>query len=132
MTERIHNLFLPHSLRDIFNYTGSNAAFPFLFSTINPILYNVMSHRYRVAFRDTLCHRKRGYYSSTNGFVREQSSFRETTIAAAGRDQHLHYEGSQLVIARRRLRFPTLLILMLFIFKASNEINVEPLFALQG
>ena len=67
------------------------------FSTINPILYNVMSHRYRIAFRETLCSRKRGFYSSSNGFVRDQSSFRETTIAATGRDHNLNYEGSQLV-----------------------------------
>lgn len=57
-----------------------------------------MSHRYRIAFRETLCSRKRGFYSSTsNGFVRDQSSFRETTIAAAGRDHNLNYEGSQLL-----------------------------------
>lgn len=72
-------IFPPHSLT---------------YSTINPILYNVMSHRYRIAFRETLCSRKRGFYSSSNGFVRDQSSFRETTIAAA-REQG--YEGSQLV-----------------------------------
>lgn len=71
--------------------------FPVLHSTINPILYNVMSHRYRIAFRETLCSRRRGFYSSTNGFVRDQSSFRETTIAAASRDHNLNYEGSQLV-----------------------------------
>ncbi|EJY57320.1 AAEL017335-PA, partial [Aedes aegypti] len=29
--------------------------------TVNPILYNVMSHRYRVAFRETLCGRRRGF-----------------------------------------------------------------------
>lgn len=56
-----------------------------------------MSHRYRIAFRETLCSKKRGFYSSSNGFTREQSSFRETTIAAAGRDHNLNYEGSQLV-----------------------------------
>lgn len=56
-----------------------------------------MSHRYRIAFRETLCSRKRGYYSSANGFSRDQSSFRETTVAAAGRDHNLNYEGSQLV-----------------------------------
>lgn len=66
-------------------------------STINPILYNVMSHRYRIAFRETLCSRKRGFYSSANGFARDQSSFRETTIAPANRDHNLNYEGSQLV-----------------------------------
>jgi hypothetical protein len=58
-----------------------------------------MSHRYRIAFRETLCSRKRGFYSSSNGFARDQSSFRETTIAAAGRDHNLNYEGSQLVSA---------------------------------
>uniref|UniRef100_A0A336MWW8 CSON008735 protein n=1 Tax=Culicoides sonorensis TaxID=179676 RepID=A0A336MWW8_CULSO len=47
--------------------------------TINPILYNVMSHRYRVAFKQTLCGSKKPSYY-TNGFVRDQSSFRETTI----------------------------------------------------
>lgn len=56
-----------------------------------------MSHRYRIAFRETLCNRKRGYYSSANGFARDQSSFRETTIAGAGRDHNLNYEGSHLV-----------------------------------
>lgn len=54
-----------------------------------------MSHRYRIAFRETLCRKKRGSYS--NGFSRDQSSFRETTVAAAGRDHNLNYEGSQLV-----------------------------------
>lgn len=37
-----------------------------------------MSHRYRVAFKETLCGKKKSFYN--NGFVREQSSFRETTI----------------------------------------------------
>lgn len=49
-------------------------------STINPILYNVMSHRYRVAFKQTLCGSKKPSYYSANGFVRDQSSFRETTV----------------------------------------------------
>ncbi|CAO1392040.1 unnamed protein product [Diamesa hyperborea] len=71
--------------------------------TINPILYNVMSHRYRIAFRETLCSRKRGYYSSANGFSRDQSSFRETTVAAAGRDHNLNYEGSQLIRTKSML-----------------------------
>ncbi|KAG5679782.1 hypothetical protein PVAND_009320 [Polypedilum vanderplanki] len=71
--------------------------------TINPILYNVMSHRYRIAFRETLCSRKRGYYSSSNGFARDQSSFRETTIAGAGRDHNLNYESSQLLRTKSML-----------------------------
>lgn len=62
--------------------------------TINPILYNVMSHRYRVAFKETLCGRRRGYYHS-NGFARDQSSFRETTVASTG-----GYESAHLVRVR--------------------------------
>lgn len=88
---------LNKKLPDVSHFKALFLFIPFSYSTINPILYNVMSHRYRVAFRDTLCSRKRGFYSSANGFVRDQSSFRETTIAAAGRDHNLNYEGSQLV-----------------------------------
>ncbi|XP_073837619.1 capability receptor [Musca autumnalis] len=50
----------------------------YLSCTINPILYNVMSHRYRVAFRDTLCGK-----CGKNGFARDQSSFRENTLATS-------------------------------------------------
>ncbi|KAG4070209.1 hypothetical protein HA402_003899, partial [Bradysia odoriphaga] len=58
--------------------------------TINPILYNVMSHRYRVAFKETLCGKRHGYHKS-NGFSREaQSSVRETMISStSGYDPHL-------------------------------------------
>lgn len=44
------------------------------YSTVNPILYNVMSRRYRVAFKEILCGKKAGPYYN-NGFAREQSSF---------------------------------------------------------
>ncbi|TMW45455.1 hypothetical protein DOY81_009465 [Sarcophaga bullata] len=49
---------------------------------INPILYNVMSHRYRVAFLDILCRKRRNVYYN-NGLARDQSSFRETTVASS-------------------------------------------------
>lgn len=39
-----------------------------------------MSHRYRVAFKQTLCGSKKPSYYGANGFVRDQSSFRETTV----------------------------------------------------
>ncbi|CAD7082421.1 unnamed protein product [Hermetia illucens] len=67
--------------------------FYYVSCTINPILYNVMSRRYRVAFKETLCGRKKGYYQN-NGFAREQSSFRETTVASTG------YDGAHLVRVR--------------------------------
>uniref|UniRef100_A0A182FSI7 G-protein coupled receptors family 1 profile domain-containing protein n=1 Tax=Anopheles albimanus TaxID=7167 RepID=A0A182FSI7_ANOAL len=66
--------------------------------TINPILYNVMSHRYRVAFRETLCGRRRGFGA---GFARDQSSFRETMIdvnmTGAGNAGFGGYENSRLI-----------------------------------
>ncbi|XP_065073430.1 melanopsin [Ochlerotatus camptorhynchus] len=64
--------------------------------TINPILYNVMSHRYRVAFRETLCGRRRGFGTS---FARDQSSFRETTI-----DINVGCESSKLLRARSMMQ----------------------------
>ncbi|XP_055636338.1 neuropeptides capa receptor [Toxorhynchites rutilus septentrionalis] len=64
--------------------------------TINPILYNVMSHRYRVAFRETLCGRRRGHGS---GFARDQSSFRETTM-----DVNVGCETSRLLRARSMMQ----------------------------
>lgn len=62
-------------------------SFCFLSSTINPILYNVMSHRYRVAFRETLCGRKRSYFNQHNGLSRDaQYSVRETLVSSGAYD----------------------------------------------
>lgn len=49
-----------------------------------------MSHRYRVAFKETLCGKRHGYHKS-NGFSREaQSSVRESMISSTGGyDPHL-------------------------------------------
>ncbi|XP_049286172.1 neuropeptides capa receptor isoform X1 [Anopheles funestus] len=75
--------------------------------TINPILYNVMSHRYRVAFRETLCGRRRGFGT---GFARDQSSFRETTIdvniagGGNGASSYGGYESSRLLRARSMMQ----------------------------
>ncbi|XP_050068891.1 neuropeptides capa receptor [Anopheles maculipalpis] len=74
--------------------------------TINPILYNVMSHRYRVAFRETLCGRRRGFGT---GFARDQSSFRETTIdvnmaGGNGGSGYGGYENSRLLRARSMMQ----------------------------
>ncbi|XP_050089265.1 neuropeptides capa receptor isoform X1 [Anopheles aquasalis] len=73
--------------------------------TINPILYNVMSHRYRVAFRETLCGRRRGFGA---GFARDQSSFRETTIdvniTGGGSAGFGGYENSRLLRARSMMQ----------------------------
>lgn len=57
--------------------THLNLNFSFsIFSTINPILYNVMSHRYRIAFRETLCGKGN---NGRNGLTRDaQSSIRDT------------------------------------------------------
>ncbi|XP_052869470.1 neuropeptides capa receptor-like [Anopheles cruzii] len=69
--------------------------------TINPILYNVMSHRYRVAFRETLCGRRRGFGA---GFTRDQSSFRETTIDVGGNGSFCGYDHSRPMRARSMMQ----------------------------
>ena len=92
---------LPHSnLWDFYNSLRAERHFSIIFtffggapgtcdSTLNPILYNVMSHRYRVAFKETLCGKRKTY---SNGLGRDQSSFRETTVASTA-----GYENSHLV-----------------------------------
>lgn len=49
-----------------------------------------MSHRYRVAFKETLCGKRRGFHKS-NGFSREaQSSVRDSMVSSTGGyDPHL-------------------------------------------
>ncbi|XP_008482163.1 neuropeptides capa receptor-like, partial [Diaphorina citri] len=53
--------------------------FYYVSSTVNPILYNVMSVKYRQAFKQTLCCRG----GSHGSFARDQSSFRETMVDVA-------------------------------------------------
>ncbi|XP_017481985.1 PREDICTED: neuropeptides capa receptor-like, partial [Rhagoletis zephyria] len=72
-----------NNFQEINEWMFSIAGFTYYVScTINPILYNVMSHRYRVAFKDILWGKRRSMYYN-NGFARDQSSFRETTIASS-------------------------------------------------
>lgn len=54
-------------------FSGAGVAY-YVSCTINPIVYNVMSRRYREAFKEILCGKKVGAYYN-NGFAREQSSF---------------------------------------------------------
>ncbi|GBP78582.1 Neuropeptides capa receptor [Eumeta japonica] len=68
----------------LFNVAG---AFYYVSATVNPILYNVMSHRYRIAFKETLCCRRTGREKSR--YYREQSSVRETTINHTCDGMHL-------------------------------------------
>ncbi|KAH8360389.1 neuropeptides capa receptor isoform X1 [Drosophila serrata] len=71
---------------DINEALFSIAGFAYYVScTINPIVYSVMSRRYRVAFRELLCGRPVGaYYNS--GFARDHSSFRESTATVLGKN----------------------------------------------
>lgn len=50
--------------------------------TINPIIYNVMSQRYRAAFRKTLCGNKNGNNRQTNGSIRTGNgpNYRDTVV----------------------------------------------------
>ncbi|KAL0879808.1 hypothetical protein ABMA27_003517 [Loxostege sticticalis] len=67
----------------LFNVAG---AFYYVSATVNPILYNLMSHRYRIAFKETLCcskaRRKQNKY-------REHSSIRETMVNHTSEGAHL-------------------------------------------
>ncbi|XP_045453562.1 neuropeptides capa receptor-like [Melitaea cinxia] len=60
--------------------------FYYISATVNPILYNIMSHRYRIAFKETLCcrevRRKKSRY-------RDQSSVRETMVNHTSDGSHL-------------------------------------------
>ncbi|XP_036672159.3 neuropeptides capa receptor isoform X1 [Drosophila suzukii] len=69
---------------DINEALFSIAGFAYYIScTVNPIVYSVMSRRYRVAFRELLCGKAVGaYYNS--GFARDHSSFRESTATSLG------------------------------------------------
>ncbi|KAH8286470.1 hypothetical protein KR054_009816 [Drosophila jambulina] len=71
---------------DINEALFSIAGFAYYVScTINPIVYSVMSRRYRVAFRELLCGKPVGaYYNS--GFARDHSSFRESTATTLGKN----------------------------------------------
>ncbi|KAE8752645.1 Periviscerokinin Receptor [Frankliniella occidentalis] len=56
----------------------------FFGSTVNPILYNLMSVKYRMAFRETLCGSLSPSAAAARGGFREQSSFRDTSVHQVG------------------------------------------------
>ncbi|XP_038219023.1 neuropeptides capa receptor-like isoform X2 [Zerene cesonia] len=64
--------------------------FYYVSATVNPILYNIMSHRYRIAFKETLCCRRARRRASR---LRDTSSVRETML-------NHNSEGTQLVRVR--------------------------------
>ncbi|CAF4764174.1 unnamed protein product [Pieris macdunnoughi] len=95
----------PFHLQRLFFIYGSSAAqyhtvneylflvagvFYYISATVNPILYNIMSHRYRIAFKETLCCRKDRRKKSR---YRDTSSVRETVVNQTS-------EGTQLVRVR--------------------------------
>ncbi|CAH0718894.1 unnamed protein product, partial [Brenthis ino] len=66
--------------------------FYYISATVNPILYNIMSHRYRIAFKETLCCRKVRRKKSR---YRDQSSIRETMVNHTSDGSHLVRVRSQ-------------------------------------
>uniref|UniRef100_A0A0A1XP03 Neuropeptides capa receptor n=1 Tax=Zeugodacus cucurbitae TaxID=28588 RepID=A0A0A1XP03_ZEUCU len=81
-----------NNFQEINEWMFSIAGFTYYVScTINPILYNVMSHRYRVAFKDILWGKRRSVYYN-NGFARDQSSFRETIASSLGGGNNSTYD----------------------------------------
>ncbi|CAG9782615.1 unnamed protein product [Diatraea saccharalis] len=69
--------------KHLFSVAG---AFYYVSATVNPILYNLMSHRYRIAFKETLCCSKR---QRKQGKYREHSSIRETVVNHTSEGGHL-------------------------------------------
>ncbi|XP_032587092.1 neuropeptides capa receptor isoform X2 [Drosophila mojavensis] len=72
--------------------------------TINPIVYNVMSKRYRIAFKEILCGKKAGaFYNS--GFARDQSSFMrdETSFRRNGSTNNNNLSSSNVRYNRNRV-----------------------------
>ncbi|XP_069968119.1 neuropeptides capa receptor isoform X2 [Bactrocera oleae] len=81
-----------NNFQEINEWLFSIAGFTYYVScTINPIVYNVMSHRYRVAFKDILWGKRRSVYYN-NGFARDQSSFRETMASSLGGGNNSTYD----------------------------------------
>ncbi|KAL4715355.1 hypothetical protein ACJJTC_015126 [Scirpophaga incertulas] len=68
--------------KHLFSVAG---AFYYVSATVNPILYNLMSHRYRIAFKETLCCKSTKKQSK----YREHSSIRETTVNHTSDGGHL-------------------------------------------
>ncbi|XP_047538716.1 neuropeptides capa receptor-like [Vanessa atalanta] len=76
--------------------------FYYISATVNPILYNIMSHRYRIAFKETLCCRKVRRKKSR---YRDQSSIRETMVNHTSDGSHLVRVRSQSHEHRNRTEF---------------------------
>lgn len=55
--------------------------------TINPIIYNVMSNRYRTAFRETLCGKKKGKFQAIGFTYAGQRNIRQNTEVSDGDGQ---------------------------------------------
>lgn len=76
--QRLFAIYGPEDFQDttdlIFFSTGILYYFQ---STLNPLLYNIMSDRYRTAFREILCGRK-----STRRTLMRSSTFRETRLVS--------------------------------------------------
>ncbi|CAH2055583.1 unnamed protein product, partial [Iphiclides podalirius] len=88
-----------HTINEnLFNVAG---VFYYISATVNPILYNSMSRRYKAAFRETLCCRTVKRNASRYG--REHSSIYETTINHNSEGAHLVRVRSQSHERRRRL-----------------------------
>ncbi|KAM8708011.1 hypothetical protein ACLKA7_015046 [Drosophila subpalustris] len=92
--------------------------------TINPIVYNVMSRRYRVAFKEILCGKKVGaFYNSgfardQSSFVKDQRSFRHSSIATTSLGADTQYSR---VHSNTVVDFPVLNTTNIVIVLANNS-----------
>ncbi|KAF9796915.1 hypothetical protein SFRURICE_016583, partial [Spodoptera frugiperda] len=87
-----------HTINEYLFYVAG--AFYYISATVNPILYNVMSHRYRIAFSETLCC---GKVISKKNRYREHSSIRETMVNHTSDGTNLVRVRSEIQHKRNRL-----------------------------
>ncbi|CAH0663612.1 unnamed protein product [Spodoptera exigua] len=87
-----------HTINEYLFYVAG--AFYYISATVNPILYNVMSHRYRIAFTETLCC---GKVISKKNRYREHSSIRETMVNHTSDGTNLVRVRSEIQHKRNRL-----------------------------
>lgn len=94
--QRLFAIYGPEEFQDttdlIFFSTGILYYFQ---STLNPLLYNIMSDRYRTAFRDILCGRK-----GTRRSLMRSSTFRETRLVSQS-DLQTSYRNSYMVKSQK-------------------------------
>lgn len=94
--QRLFAIYGPEDLQETTDLVFLSTGILYYFqSTLNPLLYNIMSDRYRTAFREILC----GTRGQRRSLMRS-STFRETKIVSQS-DLQTNYRNSYLVRSQK-------------------------------